>query len=74
MSLDLETKLDLIVAELKRRILVAFPTIKIYEGSGGVWGVWNQVLPCIHVFELMSSRAIKARGVYTVTQPIQLSM
>jgi hypothetical protein len=72
MALDIETKLDLISTEIKRRLRLAFPNTKLYEGSGGVWGVWNQVLPCIHIFELMTTRQISIRGVYTVVQPIQI--
>lgn len=73
--LDPENKIDLVVAEIKRRLRLAFPNVQIYEGSGGVWGVWNQVLPCIHIFELMTFRQnspTRQRGVYLVTQPIQI--
>lgn len=72
MALDIETKLDLAIIEIKRRLRLAFPSVQIYEGSGGVWGVWNQGLPCIHIFELMTARDLKTRGVYTVVQPIQI--
>lgn len=73
--IDPENKIDLIVKELKRRLVVAFPNMQIYEGSGGVWGVWNQCLPCLHIFELMTLREsspTKNKGVYLVTQPIQI--
>jgi len=75
MSLNIENKIDLIIIEFKRRLQLAFPEIPIYEGSGGVWGVWNQKLPCLHIFELMTVRDatnISAKGVYRVTQPIQI--
>lgn len=72
MALNIETKIDQVVAEIKRRLRLAFPNVQIYEGSGGVWGVWNQVLPCIHIFELMTMRELKPRGVYTIVQPIQI--
>lgn len=72
MSLDIETKIDQVIVEIKRRLRLAFPNVQMYEGSGGVWGVWNQVLPCIHVFELMTTRELRPRGVYTITQPIQI--
>lgn len=70
-----DNKIDLIIREIKRRLVSEFPGIHVYEGSGGVWGIWNQVLPCIHIFELMTARdvsAIKSKGVYVVTQPIQI--
>lgn len=73
--IDPENKIDLIVKELKRRLAVAFPNTQIYEGSGGVWGVWTQCLPCLHIFELMTVREsspTRNKGVYLVTQPIQI--
>ena len=72
MSLNIDYKLNFIMTEIKRRLRLAFPNTSIYEGSGGVWGTWNQVLPCIHVFELMTVREVRQRGVYTVIQPIQI--
>lgn len=75
MALDPGNKIDLIITEIKRRLRIAFPNTNLYEGSGGVWGIWNQVLPCLHIFELMTVRQntpTRSRGVYVVKQPIQV--
>lgn len=73
--LDLELKIDLVIKEVKRRLRTEFQNIPIYEGASGVWGIWNQALPCLHIFELMTVRQIsptRNKGVYLVTQPIQI--
>lgn len=73
--LDPELKIDLIIKEFKRRLWAEFPSIPIYEGSGGVWGIWNQNLPCLHIFELMTVRQsspTRNKGIYLVTQPVQI--
>jgi len=66
-----EPRLTQISREMKRRLSQAFPSVPIYEGSGGVWGVWTQMLPCIHLFELMATYREHPRGIYTVHQPFQ---
>lgn len=69
---DIRTK---IAAELKRRLLVSFPSVMIYEGGGSVWGVWSRELPCFHIFEQVTevrSSDTSTRGLLHTKLPIQI--
>jgi len=65
---------DRIIEEVIRRVLAhnAFANCIVYEGSGGVWGVWGRELPCLHIIEKESSEKIVKRGLYEIDLPIQL--
>ncbi len=71
----LEDPRSLIMAEVKRRLTVAFPKIIQYEGDGSVWGEWTRVLPCIHIYEQTEDckgSKISAKNVYQNTLPVQI--
>lgn len=66
---------NLIINELKRRLLVAnlVSSTSVYEGRGNVWGTWQNIpLPCIHIFEYGAQRDYIKPGLYVVTFPVQI--
>lgn len=66
------SKREEVIVELKRRIRVKLPTVPIIEGTGGIWGVWDRKIPCVHIFELPSVRVLSKPGVYLVEFPVQI--
>lgn len=65
----------LIMDEIRRRLILKFPGITIYEGAGSVWGEWTRALPCIHIYEHTEeckSSKIAATNVYQNTLPVQI--
>lgn len=65
----------LIMDEVRRRLILKFPGITIYEGAGSVWGEWTRALPCIHVYEHTEEckgSKIAATNVYQNTLPVQI--
>lgn len=65
-------KRDSIVIELKRRLKKGLGNISIIEGNGGIWGSWDRTLPCIHFYEMPTSKQLIKPGKYQVEFPIQL--
>lgn len=65
----------LIMDEVRRRLILKFPGITIYEGAGSVWGEWTRALPCIHIYEHTEEckgSKIAATNVYQNTLPVQI--
>ena len=72
MILDANIK---ILTELKRRLRRIYTTVPIYEGDGGVWGTWNNTIPCFHIYfhetdDIYSD--VRRYKQYTVDQKVQV--
>lgn len=66
------SKREDIIEELKRRITLALPKAPIIEGTGGIWGAWDKKVPCLHLFELPTTRTLVKPGMYQIELQVQI--
>lgn len=65
-------KRDSVILELRRRLLAGLGKIPIIEGNGGIWGAWDRNIPCIHIYEMPTSKDLPKPGKYQVELPVQI--
>ena len=58
--------------EIKRRVHEGMGRPKMYEGDGGVWGIWGRILPAIHIYEGATEHKLIKPGLYDIILPVQI--